>query len=97
MPDHEFDWRKAIAEIKANFGILGTGIEEIATGAARDARREGMEEAAQICENPVNVLALPDASQYEGDERPIERRVALALAAAIRAAKEEPCPGGESC
>lgn len=44
------------------------------------------ERCARLCEYLVVVLGLPDSPRYEGDEGPAERRVALALAAAIRRA-----------
>lgn len=67
MPDHEFDWRKAIAEIKANFGVLGTGIEEIAAGAARDARRdENDAQARQIAALNAALCSLtPGGSEFD--------------------------------
>lgn len=53
--------------------------------AARIAAAE-RERCARLCEYLVVVLGLPDSPRYEGDEGPAERRVALALAAAIRRA-----------
>jgi len=91
MPNHEFDWRKAIAEIKANFGVLGTGIEEIAAGAARDARRDALEEAGAR----LTLRQLEDIAKIVHYESPIDavhiaRWFDPILTTARRAAKGKP-------
>lgn len=42
------------------------------------------ERCARVCEQPVEVLRLPDEPRYDGDDRPIVKHTALGLAEAIR-------------
>jgi len=49
----------------------------------RKVRNDAIESCAEYIEWAVGVLGLEEHERYDGDEGPIERRVALALAKSI--------------
>ena len=70
-------------------GIVGAE-EELAVLEARIAstRNETIEECADAIETPVGILDLSREPKYDGDDGPVIRRTAMAIAKHLRAMKE---------
>jgi hypothetical protein len=84
------DWRPLPAKVASDDGLgpvacATCGEQPYYTKAHIDAAVAAeRERCARVCEQPVEILRLPDDPRYEGDDGPIIKRTALGLAAAIR-------------
>lgn len=76
--------RKTEAQLRQELADVWALLDAERAGRAAAVAAE-RERCAKLCEAPVQTLSLPNEPLYEGDVRHVERRVALALAAAIRA------------